>query len=82
MLHLVYRGVAKDHVASVACRSATFASRRVARECHNEKLKVDREAAARKQKLEKYYNRSARSLKPLNVGDPMCVQNAVTKQWD
>ena len=52
------------------------------REWHDEKLKVDREAAARKQKLEKYYNRSTRSLQPLNVGDPVCVQNAVTKRWD
>ena len=28
------------------------------REWHDEKLKLDWEAAARKQKLEKYYNRS------------------------
>ena len=32
----------------------------LAREWHNEKLRVDRKAAARKQSLEKYYNRSTK----------------------
>ena len=52
------------------------------REWHDEKLKVDREAAARKQKLQKYHNRSTRSLRILNVGDHVCLQNAVTKRWE
>ena len=33
-------------------------------------------------KLEVYYNRSTRPLPPLNVRDPVCIQNAVTKRWD
>ena len=49
---------------------------------HDEKLRIDREAATRKQKLEVYYNRSTRPLPPLNVRDPVCIQNAVTKRWD
>ena len=52
------------------------------RDWHDQKLKIDREAATRKEKLEQYHNRSAHSLPPLNVGDPVCVQNAVTKRWD
>ena len=52
------------------------------REWHDQKLKIDREAATRKEKLEQYCNRSAQSLPPLNVGDPVCVQNAITKRWN
>ena len=50
------------------------------REWHGDKLKADRKATARKQKLEKYNNRSTRSLEPLNVGDFVSVQNAVAKR--
>ena len=50
------------------------------REWYDEKLRIDIEAANRKQKLEMYNNRSARPLLPLKVGDPVCVQNAVTKR--
>ena len=52
------------------------------RSWHDEKLRVDREAALRKQKLEAYYNKNVKSLKPLAVGDLVCVQNTNTKRWD
>ena len=54
----------------------------LARYWHDDKLRIDREAAKRKEKLEKYYNRSAKPSTQLKVGDPFCVQNINTKRWD
>ena len=41
------------------------------RSWHDEKLRVDREAAKRKEKLEKYYNRGTRNIEQLKVNDPV-----------
>ena len=49
---------------------------------HDQKLSVDMEAAKRKEKLEKYYNRGTRKLEQLQVNDSVCVQNNHTKRWD
>ena len=54
----------------------------LSRSWHDEKLRVDREAAKRKEKLEKYYNRGTRNLEQLKVNDPICIQNNRTKRWD
>ena len=52
------------------------------RNWYDDKLRIDREAARRKEKLEKYYNRGAKPLTRLKVGDPVCVQNINTKRWE
>ena len=49
---------------------------------HDDKLRIDREASRRKEKVKKYYNRGAKPLTQLKVGDPVCVQNIDTKRWD
>ena len=46
----------------------------LSRSWHDEKLRVDREAAKRKEKFEKYYNRGTRNLEQLKVNDPVCIQ--------
>ena len=52
------------------------------RNWHDEVLRVDREAAKRKQTLEEKWNRSSRSLPVLNVQDSVLVQNQISKKWD
>ena len=54
----------------------------LSRNWHDDKLRIDREAARRKEGLEKYYNRGAKPLTQLKVSDPVCVQNISTKRWD
>ena len=54
----------------------------LSRSWHDEKLRVDREAVKRKEKLEKYYNRGTRNLEQLNVNDPVCIQNNSTRRLD
>ena len=54
----------------------------LSRSWHDKKLRVDREAAKRKEKLEKYYNRGTRNLEQLKINDPVCTQNNRTKRWD
>ena len=51
----------------------------LSRNWHDDKLRIDREAARRK---EKYYNRGAKPLTQLKVGDFVCVQNINTKRWN
>jgi len=52
------------------------------RKWHDEVLRVDREAAKRKQTLEEKWNCSSRSLPVLNVQDSVLVQNQISKKWD
>ena len=54
----------------------------LSRSWHDEKLRVDKEAAKRKEKLEKYCNRGTKTLEQLKINDPVCVQNTNTKKWD
>jgi len=43
---------------------------------------IDSKKAKLTQKAEKYYNRSARDLRPLKIGIKVRIQNMVTKRWD
>ena len=54
----------------------------LSRNWHDDKLRIDREAARGKEKLEKHYDRGAKPLTQLQLGDPVCVQNINTKRWD
>ena len=54
----------------------------LSRSWHDKKLRVDIDAAKRKEKSKKYFNRGTRNLKQFKVNDPVCVQNNRTKRWD
>ena len=43
------------------------------RNWHDDNLQIEKKAAKRKEKLEKYYNRGAKPLKQLKVGDPVSL---------
>ena len=62
---------------AIPCHKSSLSRNR-----HNDKLQSDREAARRKEKSEKYYNRGAKPLTQLKVGNPDCVLNINTKWWD
>ena len=47
----------------------------LARNWHDNKLLVDRKVARKKKKLKKHYNRGAKPLTQLKVGDLVCEQN-------
>ena len=54
----------------------------LSRRWHDEKLRVEKEAEKRKEKLEKYYNGCIRNVEQIKVNDPACIQNNCTKRWD
>lgn len=52
------------------------------RDWHSKVLEFDQNFANRRDKMEQLYNRGARDLPPLRVGDPIAIQNKRTKKWD